>query len=227
MPQIELRLPPAQMNTGIDSLLDDEERQIRDSVRALVESRIAPEIAAGTKTATCRCANSPSSWASSGFSACTFTATAARGPPRSSYGLACLELEAVDSGSARWSRCRVRWRCSRIHALRQRRARSGDWLPDMAAGRRRSAASVSPSRTSVPTRPVCARAQGATVTTGSSTAPRCGSPTGRSPTSPSCGRAPTRASVASLVPTGTPGFTARDIKSQDVASCVGHQRAGP
>ena len=30
----------------VDSLLDDEERQIRDTVRALVKSRIVPEIAA-------------------------------------------------------------------------------------------------------------------------------------------------------------------------------------
>ena len=44
---------------AIDSLLTGEEREIRDSVRGLVQRVIAPHIPAGTNAANCRCATSP------------------------------------------------------------------------------------------------------------------------------------------------------------------------
>ena len=54
------------------------------------------------------------------------------------------------------------------------------------------------------------------VTTGCSTAARCGSPTARSPTSPSSGRRPTSRTGQGIrgfvVPTDTDGFSAPDIK---------------
>ena len=58
----------------------------------------------------------------------------------------------------------------------------------------------------------CAPAPAATAPTGCSTAARCGSPTGPSPTSRSCGRRPTTASAASWSPRTTPGFSAPEIK---------------
>ena len=69
------------------------------------------------------------------------------------------------------------------------------------------------------------RAPSATATTGCSTARRCGSPTARSPTSRSSGRRPTTAIRGFVVPTDTPGFSAREIQHKLSLRAVGHRRA--
>ena len=77
------------------------------------------------------------------------------------------------------------------------RSRSRRWLP--AAGPRRGHRLLRPDRARRrlrPRRDEDPRA-GETAATGSSTAPRCGSPTAASPTSPSSGRRPTTASAGS------------------------------
>ena len=72
-----------------------------------------------------------------------------------------------------------------------------EWLPRMAAGEAIGCFGLTePDLGSDPGRHAHPR-QAATAATGCSTAPRCGSPTAPSPTSPSSGRRPTTASAAS------------------------------
>ncbi len=80
-------------------MLSDEERDIRDTVRAFVRDRVVPDVGdwfedRRRSRARAGAANS----ASSTCSACTSRATAAPARPATAYGLACLELEAGDSG---------------------------------------------------------------------------------------------------------------------------------
>ena len=56
---------------------------------------------------------------------------------------------------------------------------------------------------------------------------RCGSPTARSPTSPSSGRRPTRASAASSCPPARPGSPPPTITRKLSLRASRHQRAGP
>ena len=97
-----------------------------------------------------------SSSASSACSGCTSRATAAPGMAPSTYGLACQELEAVDSGIRSLVSVQGSLAMYAIYATAARsRSRSGcpAWRPA-----RRSAASASPSPTTAPTPPACARA---------------------------------------------------------------------
>ena len=83
----------------IDALLSDEERLIRDTVRAFVASASCRTSASGSRRR-----DPAASWrrssASSACSACTSRATAAPGASATAYGLACMELEAGDSRRA-------------------------------------------------------------------------------------------------------------------------------
>ena len=110
------------------------------------------------------------------------------------------------------SPCRGRSRCSRSGAGAPR-SRSSAWLPAMAAGEAIGCFGLTePDAGSRPGGDAHARPP-RRRRTGCSTAPRCGSPTARSPTSPSSGRAAdeTAAIRGFVVPTDTPGFTANDI----------------
>lgn len=108
------------------------------------------------------------------------------------YGLACQELEAVDSGIRSLVSVQARSPCSRsttTEVKSRRKNGSREWRRV-----KPSAASVSRNPISDPTPPaVCEPTPSATATTGSSTAPRCGSPTAPSRTSPWSGLEPTTA----------------------------------
>ena len=54
------------------------------------------------------------------------------GASATAYGLACLEVEAGDSGVRSLMRCRATWRCSRSGSTGRRSRRK--WLPGMAKG---------------------------------------------------------------------------------------------
>ncbi len=64
----------------IDTLLSDDERDVRRVVRSFVQDRIAPKVADWFERAAIEDPRAwPGSWADSGSSACTSMATAARG----------------------------------------------------------------------------------------------------------------------------------------------------
>ena len=90
--------PPPLDFLDLDRLLTDEERLIRDTVRRFVADRILPDVADWFERGELPAGSWPGSSATSACSACTWRATAAPAPTRVSYGLACLELEAGDSG---------------------------------------------------------------------------------------------------------------------------------
>ncbi len=82
----------------IDGLLDDEERQIRDSVRALVKSRITPEIAAWYENGELPVRELAVELGELGLLGMHLQGYGCAGTSAVAYGLACLELEAGDSG---------------------------------------------------------------------------------------------------------------------------------
>ena len=109
---------------SIDSLLDDEERAIRDTVRQFVREQIVPEVgdwferghpaARGDRRARRRSASS----------GCTSTATACRARAPSPTASPVSSSRRATRGSAAPSRCRARWRCSRSGAGAPRSRRS-------------------------------------------------------------------------------------------------------
>ena len=79
----------AERPSDLDSLLGDEERMIRDTVRRFVDERVLPgrrRVVRGGHVPARSSSRSSASWA---CSACTSRATAAPAPAPSAYGLAC------------------------------------------------------------------------------------------------------------------------------------------
>ena len=113
-------------------------------------------------------------------------------------------------GCARWSACRARWRCTRSTPTAAR-SRSSAGCPRMAT--RRADRLLRPDRAGLRLGPRldAHAAPPRRRRLGAVTAPRCGSPTARSPTSRWCGRGPRTGIRGFLVEKGTPGFTAQDV----------------
>ena len=117
---------------GIDHLLSDEERDIRDTVRAFVRDRIAPNVGDWFEQATI-----PRELARElgrlGVLGMHLEGYGCVGASATAYGLACLELEAGDSGirslvSVQGSLAMFAiWRCGSEEQKQE-------WLPRMAAG---------------------------------------------------------------------------------------------
>ena len=169
-------LPPLRSGDflAIDHALSDEERDIRTMVRAFVADRVLPYVADWFENAMI-----PVELAREvgklgllgmhleGYGCADASATA--------YGLACMELEAGDSGVRSLVSVQGSLAMFAIHRWGSEEQRQ-QWLPRRAAGETIGCFELTepmPART--PER--CARTPGATVQTGSSTARTCGSPT--------------------------------------------------
>lgn len=83
---------------AIDSLLDDEERQIRDTVREFGNERIRPHIADWFDEGTVPARELAKELGSLGLLGMHLEGYGCAGTSATAYGLACLELEAIDSG---------------------------------------------------------------------------------------------------------------------------------
>ncbi|MDV8020260.1 acyl-CoA dehydrogenase family protein [Rhodococcus sp. IEGM 1330] len=83
---------------AIDSLLDDEERQIRDTVRKFGNERIRPHIADWFEEGTVPVRELAKELGSLGLLGMHLEGYGCAGTSATAYGLACLELEAIDSG---------------------------------------------------------------------------------------------------------------------------------
>jgi glutaryl-CoA dehydrogenase len=117
---------------AIDHLLSDEERDIRDAVRAFVNDRVVPNVGEWFEEATIPRELAPE-LGSLGVLGMHLTGYGCVGASATAYGLACLELEAGDSGvrslvSVQGSLAMYAiWRWGSEEQKQQ-------WLPRMAAG---------------------------------------------------------------------------------------------
>jgi glutaryl-CoA dehydrogenase len=117
---------------GIDALLSDEERMVQVTVRQFVEERILPDIEKWFEQGEFP-REIASEYASLGLLGMHLTGYGCAGMNAVSYGLACLELEAGDSGfrsfcSVQGSLCM--WPIWKYGSEEQKE----QWLPAMAAG---------------------------------------------------------------------------------------------
>ena len=119
----------------IDTLLDDEERQIRDTVRALVKSRIAPDIAAWYEAGELPVRELATELGELGLLGMHLDGYGCAGTSAVAYGLACLELEAGDSGIRSLVSVQGSLAMFALHAFGSEDQKQ-QWLPEMAAGRK-------------------------------------------------------------------------------------------
>jgi glutaryl-CoA dehydrogenase len=117
---------------GVDHLLDDEERLIRDTVRAFVADRVAPAVAEWFEQATI-----PRELAAElgalGVLGMHLEGYGCAGASATAYGLACMELEAGDSGVRSLVSVQGSLAMYAIHRWGSEEQKQA-WLPRMAAG---------------------------------------------------------------------------------------------
>jgi glutaryl-CoA dehydrogenase len=117
---------------AIDTLLSDEERDIRDTVRAFVRDRVLPNVAEWFEEATI-----PRELASElgalGLLGMHLQGYGCTGASATAYGLACMELEAGDSGVRSLVSVQGSLAMYAIHRYGSEEQRQR-WLPAMAAG---------------------------------------------------------------------------------------------
>src|SRR3990172_5215289 len=117
---------------NIDALLDDEERLLRDPVRAFVSDRILPDVAEWFEAATF-----PKSLATEmgalGLLGMHLDGYGCAGTSAVEYGLACTELEYGDSGARSFVSVQGSLAMFPIHAFGSEEQKE-EWLPRMAAG---------------------------------------------------------------------------------------------
>jgi glutaryl-CoA dehydrogenase len=131
-------VPPVKPQTplelfGTDSLISDEDRAIRDTVRRYVESKVKPQLADWYEAGELPARELARELGSLGVLGMHLTGYGCAGTSATAYGLACMELEAGDSGvrsliSVQGSLAMFAiWRFGSEEQKRQ-------WLPKMAAG---------------------------------------------------------------------------------------------
>ncbi|MBO0677202.1 acyl-CoA dehydrogenase family protein [Mycolicibacterium sp. S2-37] len=118
---------------GIDALLSDEERQIRDTVRSLVKRRITPDIARWYEEGELPARELARELGALGLLGMHLQGYGCAGTSAVAYGLACLELEAGDSGIRSLVSVQGSLAMYAIHAFGSEEQKQ-QWLPGMAAG---------------------------------------------------------------------------------------------
>ena len=168
----------------------------------------------GTSAASCPASASwPGSSARIGALGMSLTGYGCAGASAVQYGLACLELEAADSGIRSLVSVQGSLAMYAIHRFGSEEQKQR-WLPGMAAGEIIGCFGLTePDHGSDPAG--MRTSPSATARDWVLTAARCGSPTARWPGSRSYGRRPTRASAASSCPP-----TPRVLRPRDQAQVV-------
>ncbi len=127
MPQTPLEL------FAVDSLLSEEERAMRDTVRSYVEDKVKPHLAEWYESATIPARELAQELGSLGVLGMHLTGYDCAGTSATAYGLACLELEAGDSGLR--SLVSVQGSLAMFALWRWgSEEQKQEWLPRMAAG---------------------------------------------------------------------------------------------
>lgn len=125
-------LPNAQDFLNIDALLTDEERMIRDTVRAFVRDRITPNIAEWFEEGTLP-RELGKQLGDLGLLGMHLHGYGCPGASAVAYGIACLELEAGDSGVRSFASVQGSLAMFAIHRWASEEQKQY-WLPRMAAG---------------------------------------------------------------------------------------------
>lgn len=118
---------------AIDSLLDDEERQIRATVRDFAAERLRPHIAEWFEAGTFPVRELAPELGKLGLLGMHLDGYGCAGTSATAYGLACLELEAVDSGVRSLVSVQGSLAMTAIHKYGSEEQKQR-WLPGMAAG---------------------------------------------------------------------------------------------
>jgi len=118
---------------GTDALLDDEDRAIRDTVRRHVDEKIRPHLADWYESASMPVRELARELGSLGVLGMHLDGYGCAGTSATAYGLACMELEAGDSGLR--SLVSVQGSLA-MYAIRRfgSEEQRQEWLPRMAAG---------------------------------------------------------------------------------------------
>ncbi|MGN6243068.1 MAG: acyl-CoA dehydrogenase family protein [Motilibacteraceae bacterium] len=118
---------------GTDALLDDEERAIRDTVRRFVDDKVKPNIAEWFESATIPARDLAKELVAVGLLGMHLEGYGCAGTSATAYGLACMELEAGDSGLR--SLVSVQGSLAMFAIWRWgSEEQKQEWLPRMAAG---------------------------------------------------------------------------------------------
>ncbi|MER6630898.1 acyl-CoA dehydrogenase family protein [Streptomyces sp. NPDC000987] len=119
---------------AIDTLLSDEERDIRDTVRAMGERELRPHVAEWFEQGAIPARELAASLGELGVLGMHLEGYGCAGTSAVAYGLACLELEAVDSGLRSLVSVQGSLAMYAIWAYGSEEQKQ-QWLPGMAAGR--------------------------------------------------------------------------------------------
>ncbi|MBU3067550.1 acyl-CoA dehydrogenase family protein [Nocardia sp. NEAU-G5] len=118
---------------AIDSLLSDQEIQIRDTVRVFAEQRLRPHIADWFERGTFPVRELAPELGKLGLLGMHLEGYGCAGTSATEYGLACMELEAVDSGVRSMVSVQGSLAMTAIHRFGSEEQKQR-WLPDMASG---------------------------------------------------------------------------------------------
>ncbi|MGF6888741.1 glutaryl-CoA dehydrogenase [Nocardia sp. GAS34] len=118
---------------AIDSLLSDQEIQIRDTVRVFAEQRLRPHIADWFERGTFPVRELAPELGKLGLLGMHLEGYGCAGTSATEYGLACMELEAVDSGVRSLVSVQGSLAMTAIHRFGSEEQKQR-WLPDMASG---------------------------------------------------------------------------------------------
>ena len=118
---------------AFDSLLDEEERAIRDVVRSYADARIKPNVAEWFDTGTLPARELAREMGELGLLGMHLEGYGCAGTSAVAYGLACTELEAGDSGIRSLVSVQGSLAMFAIHAFGSEEHRQ-EWLPRMATG---------------------------------------------------------------------------------------------
>ncbi|MBF6436870.1 acyl-CoA dehydrogenase family protein [Nocardia cyriacigeorgica] len=119
---------------AIDALLSDTEREIRDTVAAFAAERLRPHIADWFEEGTFPARDIAPELGKLGLLGMHLEGYGCAGMSATTYGLACQELEAVDSGVRSMVSVQGSLAMTAIHKFGSEEQKQ-QWLPEMAAGR--------------------------------------------------------------------------------------------
>ncbi|HLK94246.1 MAG TPA: acyl-CoA dehydrogenase family protein [Nocardioidaceae bacterium] len=118
---------------GVDGLLDDEERAIRDTVRRFGDDRLRPHVAEWFESGTLPVRDLAKELGALGVLGMHLSGYGCAGTSVVAYGMACHELEAVDSGLRSLVSVQGSLAMFAIHRFGSEQHKQ-QWLPAMAAG---------------------------------------------------------------------------------------------